>query len=83
MCGVASRSPGSAGALWASTIAGGPPMPKALAAFEKAVAYDRKAVRDNHARLSELHRDPAAGVTVVSAHDPELLAQVRSAAGAP
>ncbi|MGI5128842.1 MBL fold metallo-hydrolase [Pseudonocardia sp. CA-107938] len=57
--------------------------PALLTVMERLVAHDFAQVQDNHARLAELHRDPTTGVTVVSAHDPDLLAEVRSAAGAP
>jgi glyoxylase-like metal-dependent hydrolase (beta-lactamase superfamily II) len=52
--------------------------PRLLAFLERAVAHDFAQVQDNHARLAELHRSPTAGVTVVNAHDAELLAQVRA-----
>lgn len=46
---------------------------------ELMVAFDLKAVRDNHARLAELYarRDP--NLLIVSAHDPKLLADAMAA----
>lgn len=57
--------------------------PAVLTVMERMVAHDHRRVQDNHARLAELHRSAAADVTIVNAHDPELLATVRSAAGEP
>lgn len=53
----------------------GPPS-RYLRTFERGIAVDRRAVQQNHARLTELaagHRD----VTVFCAHDPTELARVR------
>jgi len=56
------------------TLDGRSRVPWGLKVSEKLVAYDRKAVYDNHSRLAELyaHRDPE--LLIVSAHDPRLLA---------
>jgi glyoxylase-like metal-dependent hydrolase (beta-lactamase superfamily II) len=56
------------------TLDGRSPVPLALRLSETMVAFDRKAVRDNHSRLAELYarRDPE--LLIVSAHDPKLLA---------
>jgi glyoxylase-like metal-dependent hydrolase (beta-lactamase superfamily II) len=56
------------------TLDGRSPVPWGLKLSERMVAYDRKAMRDNHSRLAELysHRDPS--LLIVSAHDPKLLA---------
>lgn len=51
-----------------------PRCPPALAAFQRLVAEDREALASNQARLRDLANDPAAGVRVFSAHDPEELA---------
>jgi glyoxylase-like metal-dependent hydrolase (beta-lactamase superfamily II) len=52
--------------------------PTLLTVMERMVAHDFARVQDNHSRLAELQRSPSAGVTVVSAHDPHLLAQARA-----
>jgi glyoxylase-like metal-dependent hydrolase (beta-lactamase superfamily II) len=59
---------------YAGTVDGRSTVPLGLKISEMLVAYDRKVVRDNHARLSELYarRDPE--LLIVSAHDPKLLA---------
>jgi glyoxylase-like metal-dependent hydrolase (beta-lactamase superfamily II) len=56
------------------TLDGRSPVPLALRLSETMVAFDRKAMRDNHSRLAELYarRDPE--LLIVSAHDPKLLA---------
>lgn len=56
------------------TLDGRSRVPWGLKISERLVAYDRKALDDNHSRLSELyaHRDPS--LLIVSAHDPKLLA---------
>lgn len=63
-----------------STIAGGPPMPKALAGFEMAVAFDRDKVRDNHSRLTELYerRDP--DLMILCSHDATLFERAKATA---
>lgn len=66
-----------------SVVDGRDRQPTVLRLMERMVAHDFAQVQDNHARLAELHRSPTSGVTVVSAHDPELLAQVRAAAEGP
>jgi glyoxylase-like metal-dependent hydrolase (beta-lactamase superfamily II) len=59
---------------------GSTPVPRALRAMETLVAWDRKAVLANHARLAELyaHRDP--DLMIVCAHDPTLFEQARATA---
>jgi hypothetical protein len=37
--------------------------------FESVIAFDLPAVRDNHARLAELHRRAEPDLMIVSAHD--------------
>ena len=56
------------------TLDGRSRVPLGLKLSELMVAFDRKAMRDNHTRLAELyaHRDP--NLLIVSAHDPKLLA---------
>jgi glyoxylase-like metal-dependent hydrolase (beta-lactamase superfamily II) len=59
---------------------GSTPVPRALRAMETLVAWNRKAVLANHARLAELyaHRDP--DLMIVCAHDPTLFEQARATA---
>lgn len=54
----------------------GLPVPRVMAVSETMIAFDRKQVRDNHARLAEVAGDPE--LLVISAHDPELLARARA-----
>ena len=42
---------------------------------ERLVAYDNRLARANRARLAQLHRERAADVDIISAHDPELFAR--------
>jgi glyoxylase-like metal-dependent hydrolase (beta-lactamase superfamily II) len=51
------------------TADGTAPMPRALAAFEWAVAFDREMVRENHARLAELYRRDEPDLFMICAHD--------------
>jgi glyoxylase-like metal-dependent hydrolase (beta-lactamase superfamily II) len=44
----------------------------ALRAFETVVAFDRKRLRENHARLAELYRRQDPDLFIVCAHDPTL-----------
>ncbi|MBB3094139.1 glyoxylase-like metal-dependent hydrolase (beta-lactamase superfamily II) [Actinoplanes campanulatus] len=53
---------------------------RALATLEAAIAHDRRLVRANHARLAELWAAADPALTIVNAHDPELL---RAAAAHP
>lgn len=62
------------------TLDGRTRVPVALRAMETLVAWDRAAVRANHGRLAELHRQADPGLTVVCAHDPALYEQARAAA---
>jgi hypothetical protein len=57
---------------YAGTVDERSTVPLGLKMSEMLVAYDRKVMRDNHARLSELYaqRDPE--LMIVSAHDPKL-----------
>lgn len=56
-----------------STIGGEGRIPRALGAFEKLAAFDRKRVADNHARLTELYRRNEPDLLLLCAHDPGLL----------
>jgi glyoxylase-like metal-dependent hydrolase (beta-lactamase superfamily II) len=50
-------------------------MPRALDAFERVIAFDRKMVQDNHARLTELYRRRDPDLFMVSSHDRVLYEQ--------
>jgi glyoxylase-like metal-dependent hydrolase (beta-lactamase superfamily II) len=54
-------------------IDGTTPVPRLLVASERMIAHDRDLVRANHARLAELWATAADDLTIVNAHDPELL----------
>jgi glyoxylase-like metal-dependent hydrolase (beta-lactamase superfamily II) len=60
------------------TLHGRSPIPMALRIQEVLVAFDRKRVRDNHARLAELYRRRDPDLFIVCAHDPELYAQAHA-----
>ncbi|MCV7430537.1 MBL fold metallo-hydrolase [Mycolicibacterium bacteremicum] len=57
----------------------GQPIPKILS-MEMVLAFDRKQVRDNHARLAELAARNEPDLLIVNAHDPVLLEQARASA---
>jgi glyoxylase-like metal-dependent hydrolase (beta-lactamase superfamily II) len=54
------------------TLDGSTRVPAALTMMEAAFAWDRKQVRDNHARLAELYRRAEPDLLIVNAHDPTL-----------
>jgi glyoxylase-like metal-dependent hydrolase (beta-lactamase superfamily II) len=56
----------------------GTPVPRALWAMESLVAFNRKRVLDNHARLAELYQRKEPDLLIVCAHDPTLLEQARA-----
>jgi len=56
------------------------PVPRGLTAMESMVAFDRKRVLDNHARLAELYRRQEPDLLIVSAHDPTLFETARATA---
>jgi glyoxylase-like metal-dependent hydrolase (beta-lactamase superfamily II) len=58
----------------------GTPVPRALTAMESLVAFDRKKVQDNHARLAQLYQRRDPDLMIVSAHDPTLLEQAQATA---
>jgi glyoxylase-like metal-dependent hydrolase (beta-lactamase superfamily II) len=62
------------------TLDGRTPVPRALTAMESFVAFDRKTVLANHARLAELYRRKDPDLLIVCAHDPRLLEQARATA---
>jgi len=51
------------------TVDGTAAMPRALAAFERVTAFDRKMVQQNHARLIELYGRHEPDLFMVSSHD--------------
>ena len=55
-------------------------MPRPVAAFETATAFDRKMVRQNHARLTELFRRREPELFMVCAHDRTLYEQAKATA---
>ena len=56
------------------------PVPRALTAMESLVAFERKTVLANHARLAELYQRKDPDLLIVCAHDPTLLEQARATA---
>jgi glyoxylase-like metal-dependent hydrolase (beta-lactamase superfamily II) len=55
-------------------------VPRTLWAMETAVAFDRKMMRHNHARLSELHRRAEPDLILASAHDLKLFERAKATA---
>lgn len=55
-------------------------VPRTLWAMETAVAFDRKRMWDNHARLAELHRREEPDLIIAAAHDLELFERARATA---
>lgn len=53
-------------------------MPRAIAAFETATAYDRKMVQQNHARLNELYGRREPDMFMVCSHDLTLYEQAKA-----
>jgi hypothetical protein len=53
-------------------------MPRALAAFETVTAFDRKMMRQNHARLTELYRRREPDMLMVCSHDRTLYEQAKA-----
>jgi glyoxylase-like metal-dependent hydrolase (beta-lactamase superfamily II) len=62
------------------TIDGTARMPRALAAFEWAVAFDRKMVRENHERLVELYLRGESDLSMICSHDRTLYEQAKATA---
>ena len=62
------------------TVDGTAPMPRALAAFESVTAFDRKMMRQNHARLTELYRSRQPDMLMVCSHDRMLYEQAKATA---
>lgn len=55
-------------------------IPRVLSTMETLFAFDRKRLRDNHARLAELYRRQDPDLFIVCSHDPALYAQGRASA---
>jgi glyoxylase-like metal-dependent hydrolase (beta-lactamase superfamily II) len=62
------------------TIDGRSKVPNTIKYTESLIAFDRKMVRDNHARLAELYTRHEPDLLIVSAHDPKLLADAVASA---
>jgi glyoxylase-like metal-dependent hydrolase (beta-lactamase superfamily II) len=58
-------------------------VPRTLWAMETLVAFDRKKMWDNHARLSELYADAEADLFIASAHDNKLFESAKATAESP
>ncbi len=58
-------------------------VPRTLWAMETAVAFDRKKMWDNHARLAELHRTAEPDLVIAAAHDLVLFERARATAEPP
>jgi glyoxylase-like metal-dependent hydrolase (beta-lactamase superfamily II) len=59
----------------------GTTVPPMLSRMESSVSFDRKRLRDNHARLAELAGRHEPDLLIVNAHDPVLLDQARVSGG--
>ena len=55
-------------------------VPRTLWAMETAVAFDRKKMWDNHARLSELYSQAESDLCIVPAHDMKLFERAKASA---
>ena len=62
------------------TLDGHSPVPRTLAVMESLIAFDRKQVQDNHARLAELYRRQEPDLLIVCAHDKALFEDARATA---
>jgi len=60
------------------TVDGTARMPRALAAFEFATAFDRKIMRQNHTRLAELNRRREPDMFMICSHDRRLYEQAKA-----
>jgi glyoxylase-like metal-dependent hydrolase (beta-lactamase superfamily II) len=58
-------------------------VPARIKTFEALMAVDRERLRDNQARLAELHADPDSDLIVVSAHDRATYESLRGEPGRP
>ena len=71
-CGDAFYHPG--------TVDGTSTVPGPIKAIEPLLAFDRKQVRDNHSRLTELYERREPDLLMVCAHDPTLLEHAKATA---
>lgn len=62
------------------TLDGKSHVPRALTTMESLVAFDRKRVQDNHARLAELYQRQDPDLFIVCSHDPTLYERARASA---
>jgi glyoxylase-like metal-dependent hydrolase (beta-lactamase superfamily II) len=60
------------------TLDGESRVPRVVSTMEKLIAFDRKRVQDNHARLGELYRRGEPDLFIVCAHDPTLYERARA-----
>jgi hypothetical protein len=51
-----------------------------ITVMEPMIAFNRKQVQDNHARLSELYRRKEPDLFMICSHDPSLFKQARKTA---
>lgn len=63
-----------------ATVDGTSRVPRTVAVFESVAAFNRKTVRDNHARLAELYRRQEPDLLMICAHDPTLYEHARTTA---
>ena len=71
-CGDAFYHPG--------TVGGPSPVPRLITTLEPMLAFDRKRVRDNHARLTELYQRQEPDLLMVCAHDASLYEHAKATA---
>jgi glyoxylase-like metal-dependent hydrolase (beta-lactamase superfamily II) len=62
------------------TVDGTSPVPRVVTVMEPLIAFDRKQVQDNHARLAELYRRKEPDLYMICSHDPSLYEQARATA---
>ncbi|MEU8900670.1 MBL fold metallo-hydrolase [Nocardia sp. NPDC048505] len=62
------------------TLDGGRPVPRMLTMMEDFTAYDRKQVRDNHSRLSELYLRGESDLLLACSHDPLMFEKAKAGA---
>ena len=62
------------------TLDGESRVPRIVTTWEALIAFDRKRVHDNHARLTELYRRGDADLLIVCAHDPTLFQRAQATA---
>jgi hypothetical protein len=62
------------------TLDGESRVPRLVSTWESLIAFDRKRVHDNHARLAELYRSGETDLLIVCAHDPTLFERAQATA---